>query len=63
MPRIATWSRMPAGGDKLWFRSPPLPFLCLRRALTKEGHLAGIPHQVLMRMFIIEGFKRLKRAG
>lgn len=30
--------------------------------LKKEAKLRGIPYQILMRMFIIEGFKRLKKA-
>ena len=31
--------------------------------LKAEANARGVPYQVLMRMFIIEGFKRLKRAG
>lgn len=31
--------------------------------LKAEAKVRGLPYQVLMRMFIIEGFKRLKRAG
>jgi predicted DNA binding CopG/RHH family protein len=31
--------------------------------LKAEAKARGVPYQVLMRMFIIEGFKRLKRAG
>jgi hypothetical protein len=31
--------------------------------LKTEAKARGVPYQVLMRMFIIEGFKRLKRAG
>ena len=30
--------------------------------LKSEARARGVPHQVLMRMFIVEGFKRLKRA-
>jgi predicted DNA binding CopG/RHH family protein len=30
--------------------------------LKAEARTRGIPYQVLMRMFIVEGFKRLKRA-
>ncbi len=29
--------------------------------LKKEAQARGIPYQVLMRMFIIEGFQRLKK--
>lgn len=29
--------------------------------LKKEAHARGIPYQVLMRMFIVEGFQRLKK--
>jgi len=28
-----------------------------------ETSARGVPYQLLMRMFIVEGFKRLKRAG
>jgi len=31
--------------------------------LKAEARARGVPYQVLMRMFIIEGFRRLKRAG
>lgn len=31
--------------------------------LKAEAKARGVPYQVLMRMFVIEGFKRLKRAG
>jgi predicted DNA binding CopG/RHH family protein len=31
--------------------------------LKAEAKARGVPYQVLMRMFIIEGFRRLKRAG
>ncbi len=31
--------------------------------LKSEARARGVPYQVLMRMFIIEGFKRLKKAG
>ena len=31
--------------------------------LKKEAELRGIPYQILMRMFIIEGFQRMKKAG
>jgi len=31
--------------------------------LKAAAHARGVPYQVLMRMFIIEGFRRLKRAG
>ncbi|HUI42070.1 MAG TPA: CopG family antitoxin [Terriglobia bacterium] len=31
--------------------------------LKREAKARGVPYQVLMRMFIIDGFKRLKRAG
>ncbi|HEV2177037.1 MAG TPA: CopG family antitoxin [Terriglobia bacterium] len=31
--------------------------------LKAEAEARGVPYQVLMRMFIIDGFKRLKRAG
>ena len=31
--------------------------------LKVEARNRGVPYQVLMRMFIIEGFRRLKRAG
>jgi len=41
--------------------------VALDRQLIEELKAAararGIPYQVLMRMFIIEGFNRLKRAG
>jgi predicted DNA binding CopG/RHH family protein len=29
--------------------------------LKKEAQVRGIPYQVLMRMFIIDGFRRLKK--
>jgi hypothetical protein len=31
--------------------------------LKAEANARGVPYQVLMRMFIVEGFTRLKRAG
>ena len=31
--------------------------------LKREASARGVPYQVLMRMFIIDGFKRLRRAG
>ena len=31
--------------------------------LKKEASERGIPYQVLMRMFIIEGFQRMKKVG
>lgn len=31
--------------------------------LKTEAKARGVPYQILMRMFIVEGFKRLKRAG
>ena len=31
--------------------------------LKSEATARGVPYQVLMRMFIVEGFRRLKRAG
>ena len=31
--------------------------------LKAEATARGVPYQVLMRMFIIEGFKRLRRTG
>ena len=31
--------------------------------LKAEARARGVPYQVLMRMFIIEGFRKLKRAG
>ena len=31
--------------------------------LKSEAMARGVPYQVLMRMFIVEGFRRLKRAG
>ncbi|MGE4234085.1 MAG: CopG family antitoxin [Bacteriovoracia bacterium] len=31
--------------------------------LKKEAQARGIPYQILMRMFIIEGFQRLKKVG
>ncbi len=31
--------------------------------LKAEARSRGVPYQVLMRMFIVEGFRRLKRAG
>ncbi len=37
--------------------------LQLIEELKAEAKARGVPYQVLMRMFIIEGFKRLKRAG
>ena len=30
--------------------------------LKREAQARGVPYQVLMRMFIVEGFKRLKQA-
>ena len=30
--------------------------------LKKEAQARGIPYQILMRMFIIEGFQRMKKA-
>jgi predicted DNA binding CopG/RHH family protein len=35
----------------------------LIRGLKAEAKARGVPYQVLMRMFIIEGFNRLRRAG
>ena len=32
-------------------------------ALKKEAQARGIPYQILMRMFIIEGFERMKKTG
>lgn len=32
-------------------------------ALKKEAQARGIPYQILMRMFIMEGFERMKKAG
>lgn len=32
-------------------------------ALKKEANARGIPYQILMRMFIIEGFERMKKTG
>jgi predicted DNA binding CopG/RHH family protein len=31
--------------------------------LKAEAKARGVPYQVLMRMFVVEGFKRLKRAS
>ena len=31
--------------------------------LKDEAKARGVPYQVLMRMFIVDGLKRLKRAG
>ena len=31
--------------------------------LKKEAASRGVPYQILMRMFIIEGFERMKKAG
>ncbi len=31
--------------------------------LKKEAKARGIPYQILMRMFIIEGFQKLKKTG
>ena len=31
--------------------------------LKAEARTRGVPYQVLMRMFIVDGFRRLKRAG
>lgn len=31
--------------------------------LKKEAKARGVPYQVLIRMFIIEGYKKMKRAG
>lgn len=31
--------------------------------IKAEAKARGVPHQILMRMFILDGFKRLKRAG
>ena len=31
--------------------------------LKKEAEARGIPYQILMRMFIIEGFQRMKKAS
>ena len=31
--------------------------------LKSEAKARGVPYQVLMRMFIVEGFRRLKRAS
>jgi predicted DNA binding CopG/RHH family protein len=31
--------------------------------LKKEAATRGVPYQILMRMFIIEGFERMKKAG
>jgi predicted DNA binding CopG/RHH family protein len=31
--------------------------------LKDKAKARGVPYQVLMRMFIVDGFKRLKRAG
>jgi predicted DNA binding CopG/RHH family protein len=33
----------------------------LIKALKAEAEARGVPYQVLMRMFIIEGFRRLER--
>jgi len=31
--------------------------------LKKEAASRGLPYQILMRMFIVEGFQRLKKTG
>jgi predicted DNA binding CopG/RHH family protein len=31
--------------------------------LKKEAKLRGIPYQIMMRMFIVEGFQRLKKVS
>lgn len=31
--------------------------------LKKEAKVRGIPYQIMMRMFIVEGFRRMKKAG
>jgi len=31
--------------------------------LKKEAQSRGVPYQILMRMFIIEGFQRMKKTG
>ena len=31
--------------------------------LKKEASAHGIPYQILMRMFIVDGFQRFKKAG
>lgn len=31
--------------------------------LKKEAAKRGVPYQILMRMFIMDGFQRLKKAG
>ena len=31
--------------------------------LKKEALVRGVPYQILMRMFIIEGFERMKKTG
>ncbi len=31
--------------------------------LKKEAVARGVPYQILMRMFIVEGFQRLKKTG
>ena len=31
--------------------------------LKKEAEARGVPYQILMRMFIIEGFQRMKKVG
>ena len=31
--------------------------------LKREAQARGVPYQVMMRMFIVEGLKRLQRAG
>ncbi len=31
--------------------------------LKKEAAARGVPYQILMRMFIVEGFQRLKKTG
>ena len=31
--------------------------------LKKEAKARGVPYQVLIRMFIIEGFKKMKKTG
>lgn len=31
--------------------------------LKKEAEIRGVPYQILMRMFIMDGFRRMKKAG
>jgi len=40
---------------------PRFPDPELEAELKAEANARGVPYQLLMRMFIIEGFKRLKR--